>query len=265
MSLPETIDLVRPSIVQFSVRNPQTGDSQTFGSGFIIDEAGHVATAAHVVEDANQMVQRGFEVTLGLAYPNLDNGNLTMVNNFYHLRATVLEMDTDHDVALLKMDPNPFENPPISLIQIGDEPGIVPLYKKCSIAAARPRDGESIAVSGYPLNSVTLVTTAGYLASAWETQVSDVSDGSRLRDSLDVYLADISVNPGNSGGPVYRVADGTVIGVCTAYRFAPLLYADKKGGQVTLEERPVGINAGLCVVSPIRHITHLLEQLESQS
>lgn len=263
MTLAETIDVVRPSVVQFSVRNRQTGDSQTFGSGFILDSNGQVVTAAHVVTYATQRAEQGLDITVGLAYPNQDAGEtgMTIMNNFHHVGVELLAMDNEHDVAILKMQPNPFEHPPRSMIRIGDKPGPLPQYKDCQVSIDRPRDGESIASSGYPLASTTLVTTAGNLASAWETEVLNVSDGSRVRDSIDVYLADISVNPGNSGGPVYRVADGTVIGVCTAYRFAPLCYADKQGGDVTLGERPVAINAGLCIVSPIRHVVDLQQKI----
>lgn len=266
MALPETIDAIRPSIVQLSVRNPQEGGStQAFGSGFILDDSGHVATAAHAVDSALQMNQQGLYVSIGLAYPNDDGSTtgVTMMNNFFHVRFKVVAIDRDHDVAIVKMHPNPFDNAPCPMIQIGDAKEPRPQYRECQISLDRPRDGDSIASSGYPLASTTLVTTAGTLASAWETQVENVSDGWRTRDSMDVYLADISVNPGNSGGPIYRIVDGVVIGVCTAYRFAPLFYADKRGGQVTLGERPVAINAGLCVVSPIRHIAELQNQMPS--
>lgn len=263
MTLAETIDVVRPSVVQFSVFNRQTGDFRTFGSGFILDCNGQVATAAHVVSDAVEKAKQGLHITVGLACPNQDGGEtgLTIINNFHHVDVEILAMDTEHDIAILKMKPNPFENPPRSMIQIGDKQGPLPQYKECQISIDRPRDGESIASSGYPLQSNTLVTTAGNLASAWETKAPNVSDGRRVRDCIGVYLADISVNPGNSGGPIYRVADGTVIGVCTAYRFAPLFYADKQGGLVTLGERPVAINAGLCVVSPIRHVVDLQQKI----
>jgi S1-C subfamily serine protease len=265
MTLSEAIDIIRPSIVQLSVMNPQSAGSQTFGSGFILNARGHIATAAHVVDSAVQMAQQGLHISVGLAYPNDDGGTtgFTMMNNFHHVSVEVLAIDRDHDVAIIKMQPNPFDDPPRSMIRIGDQEGPRPQYKACQVSLERPRDGESIASSGYPLSSTTLVTTSGALASAWETQIKNVSDGWRTRDSIDVYLADISVNPGNSGGPIYRIVDGFVIGVCTAYRFAPLFYADQKGGQVTIGERPVAINAGLCVVSPIRHIVKLQNQMPS--
>jgi S1-C subfamily serine protease len=265
MNLPDTIDIVRASVVQFSVTVKDTHQSQPFGSGFIFDEGGLVATAAHVVRQAVAYSDSGHKVTIGLAFPNLDNvdmGNvkgLTMQDCFYHVGVNIVAIDDANDVAVLRMEPNPFESPPPSMIQIGDSPGPTPLYAKCSVSSERPRDGDGVAVSGYPLSSPTLITTAGYLASGWSSTERRVSDGNDTKVvKAGTYLADISVNPGNSGGPTYRTEDGVVIGVCTAYQFAPLTYMDRQGGQVTLGERPVGINSGLCVVAPIKSVLALV-------
>jgi len=267
MKLPDAIDNIRPSVVQFSVMIKGARKGQQFGSGFIINSDGHVATAAHVVEQANALSSIGHRVSIGLAYPNLDSvemGNvklLTMQNCFYHIGAEVIAMDVINDVALLKMNPNPFDSPTPSMIKIGDDgPGPIPLYKECTTSTKRPRDGESIVISGYPLNSPTLITTAGNLASSWaSTERVIINNGNTTTVTTDIYLADVSVNPGNSGGPTYSLEDGCVIGVCTAYQNAPLMYTDQNGGQVEINARPVGINSGLCVVSPISNILAMVD------
>lgn len=119
-------------------------------------------------------------------------------------------------------------------------------------------------MSGYPLNSPTLITTTGNLASGWASTEQQISDNGNIRTvNINNYLADISVNPGNSGGPTYRVDDGCVIGVCTAYQNAPLMFTDQNGGQAEINGRPVGINSGLSVVSPIKNVLDLVDNVQA--
>jgi hypothetical protein len=59
----------------------------------------------------------------------------------------------------------------------GFEPGTLAVNAPYGLAqseAARPRDGDAIAVSGYPLSEPTLVTTSGCVASAWGTDIHEV-------------------------------------------------------------------------------------------
>jgi len=263
MILQDAIEVIRPSVVQFSVKTNIFSKHEQFGSGFIINDDGYIVTCAHVVQQAELLKKTGHSVTIGLAYPKIDDPEgITMKYGFYHLDATLLKVDQANDVALLKMNPNPFEISPISAVVIigGDDP--VPLYKECTTSTNRPRDGDSIAVSGYPLNSPTLITTVGNLASGWASSDRQVTeDGENKIVQSDTYLVDISVNPGNSGGPTYRSEDGRVIGVCTAYQNAPLMFIDQKGGWAEIDERPVGINSGLCIVTPIKYVLDLLKSI----
>lgn len=268
MDLPDAIATIRPSVVQFTAAMPDDHRPRVMGSGFIVDDGGHVATAAHVVSALHSLNQAGARTGIGLAYPDIDNEDiggvkgLTMRQNFFIVGGEVIDVDTRRDVAVLEMQPNPFTDSPPSMIKIGDTEGPRPMYTPASLDTARPSDGEAVAVSGYPLGGAALVTTAGHLASSWETQVRDTWDpvaGWPIPTVDDVYLADVSVNPGNSGGPLYRVPDGSVVGVCVAYRTAPLHFTDPQGGQVMVDGRPVGLNAGLAVVAPIRHVLEILE------
>lgn len=90
------------------------------------------------------------------------------------------------------------------------------------LATERARDGEDIAVSGYPVAEPVLITTTGTVASAWGFDLTQLPDlaGPVLADLDDLYLVDATINPGNSGGPVYRTRDGALIGVCLSIRMA---------------------------------------------
>jgi S1-C subfamily serine protease len=93
-----------------------------------------------------------------------------------------------------------------------------------------------ISVSGFPLDIPVLVTNTGWVASAFYID--------ERRRSL--YLADISINHGNSGGPAYNDVDGRVIGVVTDYRTAP-----------------EGDNSRLAVIVPIQRVLELLTTVKA--
>lgn len=87
----------------------------------------------------------------------------------------------------------------------------------CGYPRAQPlREGSQLAVSGYALNQPSLVTNAGVLACTLSSEV-------RLCDMKVRHLADFTAHPGNSGGPVFSLQDGAVIGVCVSGRLAPVL------------------------------------------
>lgn len=260
MDLCDAIDALRPSVVQF-VAISATED-HVFGSGFILDDEGRVATAAHVIRLGQALGSRGFGLRIGIASPNakteIGDAKVSMRANFTRIGYAVSVIDEERDVACVIASASLAE--PMNLVAFASDGEIVrpfeEVHSKCSVDSDRPREGEHVAVSGYPLRIPSMVTTSGHVASAWEEHRRSNAK------PHDVYLADLSVNPGNSGGPVFRVADARVLGVCSAFSFAPLHYRDGSPEEVAVEGKPVGINAGLCVVAPIRH---LLDAIESAS
>jgi hypothetical protein len=65
-----------------------------------------------------------------------------------------------------------------------------------------------------------------------------------LPSIADSYLADMQVNGGNSGGPVYRVAEGGVIGVGVASRGAPTWTPDGRSTAQRDDAGPAALLAG---------------------
>jgi S1-C subfamily serine protease len=109
------------------------------------------------------------------------------------------------------------------------------------LESGRPIDGTEIAISGYPLGEPTFVTTRGTIASAWTT-------GPSSDRFVEWYLGDITANPGNSGGPVYRVTDARVVGVCKAGKLTPI--SGGEGSQT----------AGLTIIVPAIHVAELMDR-----
>ncbi len=268
MTLPEAIELVQPSVVQILVRvqppRTQVGGSQTapLGTGFFANEDGYIVTALHVVRAfRNIAAGEGSSKSLmvGVAAPQLENlstgvvKGLTIRSSFGLTECDVVDEDAGHDLALLKLKQNPFKGEMGTFLRAGDKV-IDYLHRAPSFSLARPQDGEAIAVSGYPLRSRVLVTTSGHLASSWEYEIEEVHvpgapEWFTRIDIADFYLADMHANPGNSGGPVYSVKHGQVIGVCVSFQPAPVV------GNPSLS-----YNSGLSNVVPIRYSVDLLKK-----
>jgi S1-C subfamily serine protease len=253
MELPETIDQIRPAVVQIRVESPRAGSTngeRVIGTGFWVSDAGLLLTARHVIQGGQAAIQEkpGSRLALGLAIPNLTGPPITIRASFEVMDVDVIEEDPRHDLALLRAPRNPFQSGrPSGVHQVGGGWGVNALYGLSQLDPTMVRDGERIAVSGYPLAEPALITTSGGIASAFGTESKQVQHpsappGFTVPDVADSYMADVAVNPGNSGGPVYRVADGGVIGVCVAFKIA--------SGQ---NPSPFFYNSGLSVVVPIKY------------
>jgi S1-C subfamily serine protease len=257
--LPEAIEKVRPSVVQISVlltgyseaalqvlRKPF--DQFDAGTGILVSEKGYVITAKHVMDglkkyrtrDASGQEWNAEErrTLVGIAIPNSgDQGpgdyGVVVRASFDAIPAEEVAEDEVHDLALLKLQSNPFE--------LAHKEGAKARVSAARFFAGRPDDGALIAVSGYPLHYAVLVTTSGTIASSWDDT-----------GNADSYLADLHVNHGNSGGPEYRISDGSVIGMCDSFRLAPVEPYDKYGA--------LGYNAGLSSIVPAKYIVDMLKK-----
>ena len=257
-TLESIIESVRPPIVQIVVNfeyrtqertDPLPGSSS--GTGFIVDGAGHIATAGHVVSlemlrlllkqqfaSTNQHLIEGIirikRIQVIFPVPSVEsdsNGNKIYGNNDAS-NATVLAEDDAIDVAVLACDRNPLT---LSSGFIFNGKPLRPLAQVPKLQTTPPHDGDMISVSGFPLNIPVLVTNTGWIASAFFMDERGRS----------LYLGDISVNHGNSGGPAYNDADGSIIGCVTEYRPAP------EG------------NSRLTVIVPIQRILDLLATVKA--
>ena len=135
------------------------------GSGFIVDEAGHVVTNAHVVAGATE-----FEVELydGTVVP-----------------ATLVGADAFSDVAVLALD----------LADGQAVPGVLPLGDSDAV-----RVGDQVIAIGTPLGEYTNTVSAGIVGA--KDRSLDTGAGYRL-DGLIQH--DAPVYQGNSGGPLLNL------------------------------------------------------------
>jgi S1-C subfamily serine protease len=128
-----------------------------------------------------------------------------------------------------------------------------------------------VAVSGYPLGENVLITTSGAIASSWAYESEQVPlpgvPGITIPMGIkDIFFVDMHVNHGNSGGPIYSVDTGEVIGVADAYALEdnvmlqPLPGGKPESAIDPNSHRALMTNAGLGIVVPSRYVVQLLKK-----
>lgn len=153
-------------------QQPQRGN----GSGFIIDEQGHIVTNNHVVEGATRVAVR------------LVDGR--------QFEANVVGTDPATDIALLKVDPGREKLP---VAAFGDSDQL--------------RIGDWVLALGNPLG-LDFSVTAG-IVSAKGRNLSRIGGGGGSIELESFIQTDAAINMGNSGGPLVDLL-GRVVGVNTA-------------------------------------------------
>ena len=147
--------------------DPQSGSAT--GTGFVISKDGYIVTNDHVVDGASSV-----KVKVG-------DGKTQS--------ARIVGTDQSTDLALLKVDTNGKDLPPLTF---GDSNGV--------------KVGDPTYAIGNPFGLSRTLTTG--VVSALQRQI-EAPDGFTIND---VIQTDAALNPGNSGGPLLD-ANGNVIGV----------------------------------------------------
>ncbi|GAB3255367.1 S1C family serine protease [Nocardioides dilutus] len=165
-----------PSTVQISAAYDGEDDGAT-GSGFVIDQQGHIITNNHVVEQAAE-----------------DDGPIEIVDqdgNRYD--ATVVGRSPVYDLAVLFSE---------------DAKQLRP----ASLGASKAlRIGEGVVAIGSPLGLSSTVT-AGIVSAVNRPVTTGDGDASSY---INAVQTDAAINPGNSGGPLVNLL-GQVVGVNSA-------------------------------------------------
>jgi 2-alkenal reductase len=161
-----------PGVVAIRVASQEGGG---LGSGFVIDNDGHIITNYHVVRDAED---------LEIAF-----------SSGYKTRGEVIGTDADSDIAVIKVNAPPEELYPLPL---GDSNQI--------------KVGQIVVAIGNPLGYDGTMTT-GVISSLGRTLDSlHEAPGGNYFTAGDIIQTDAAINPGNSGGPLINL-DGEVVGV----------------------------------------------------
>ena len=194
-TLAQVIARIKPSVVGVgSVQKTRTPPMTFIGTGFVTDDGLSVLTCAHVIQkllDAN---------------PNEVIGILTGQGDTAQFRpASVRAIDAEHDLALLRLS-----GAPLPALQLGD--------------AARVREGQALAFTGFPLgmllglHHVTHRATGSSLTPVvMPSENAQRLDAKRLaqlqKSPYTVFQLDATAYPGSSGSPLFDPDTGIVYGI----------------------------------------------------
>ncbi len=156
------------------------------GSGFVVDEEGHIITNFHVVQAALQ--EESVEVTEGSSI------SVTFSGSEEEFPVSVVGVNTLYDLALLELQ-NPDNLP--------DDTAAIPIADSDELAI-----GQKTIAIGNPFGFESSVSTG---------IVSAISRDQQSIGQVNVpYIqTDAAINPGNSGGPLLN-SQGELIGINTA-------------------------------------------------
>lgn len=192
----DTVERVKPSIVMVGsfdrLRSPQF---VLRGTGFVVGDGRLVATNAHVLAGPEPV---GDAASLVVQAGSAEAGQPVRT-------ARVWAIDKVHDLALLKID-----GAALPALALGD--------------SERVKEGQDIAFTGFPLGNAlgfAPVTHRGVISAV--TPIALPSGNSeqltaavirRLKSgAFDIFQLDATAYPGNSGGPLFDVDTGEVVGI----------------------------------------------------
>ncbi len=193
LSLEQLSNRVRPSVVQIfsngfapaeASEGAQTGvlsRQKSTASGVIISGDGFIVTNAHVVRGG-----RRIQVRFPATREELAGKRSAVKPEGRTLDAKVIGMDSESDLALLKVDASSLPH-----LSLGDSDTL--------------RQGQLVLAFGNPL---------GLEGSVSMGIVSSTSRQIKPDDAMIYIQTDAPINPGNSGGPLID-SDGRVVGINT--------------------------------------------------
>lgn len=172
---------------------PAGGERRALGSGFIVDPRGYIITNNHVVDKADHVyVKLSTDPEGGPG----DQGR----------RATVIGVDKDTDIAVIKID----AKEPLPTVKLGNSEGA--------------QVGDWVLAIGSPFGLSQTVSAGIVSAKNRSIDEAPSANGVSTNQFQKFIQTDAAINPGNSGGPLVDMT-GSVIGMNTA------IYTQSMGSQ----------------------------------
>jgi S1-C subfamily serine protease len=160
-----------------------------FGNGFFINEEGYLLTVAHVLETFRDGGQPYILVGRPDSPPQL-------------LRADVIAVDKEHDVAILRATPNPFAGKHrVTFLPLAADPAVLGQHViALSLRPQKPQNAQSFQAPQEDRSSGEVLS--------YETTELEKS-----APAADVFLLSHPVTLGQSGSPVVAIDSQAVVGL----------------------------------------------------
>jgi len=200
--------------------SPTNATRRALGSGFIVDPRGYIITNNHVVDKADHIyVKLSTDPDGGPG----DQGR----------PATVIGVDKETDIAVIKIDPNGLNLP---VAKLGNSDGA--------------QVGDWVLAIGSPFG-LSQTVSAGIVSAKNRSIDEGPSPSGVATNQFQKFIqTDAAINPGNSGGPLVDMA-GQVIGMNTA------IYTQSAGSEGVGFAMPSNTLAGVynMLISPDHKVT----------
>ncbi|MDN3920436.1 S1 family peptidase [Roseateles violae] len=227
--LADTVVRLKPSVVLVGTYEATDSPRFTFrGTGFVVGSGNLAVTNAHVLPEPGAAVAAGKQLMVR---------TWTAPNQWSERIAKQVSVDRLHDLAVLS-----FEGPPVNPLKL---------------SSGVPREGSGVAFMGFPIGGalgfshVTHRATISALTSvalpAPTAATLNSRNISQLRaGAFNLMQLDGTAYPGNSGGPVFDIETGEVLGVVNMVLL--------KGTKESVLAQPSGISYAI----PVEAVARLL-------
>lgn len=168
----DLVEEVNPAVVTvYNLTYLENGMGQTqavtqgSGTGFVIDEQGHIVTNWHVVAEGSEFAVAMYDGTL--------------------VEAELIGQDPRDDLAVVKIDPSAV----LKVVDLADSDLVKP--------------GQSVIAIGSPLGAFTNTVTEGIVSGLGRNNFDQAQGNCQNYSNLIQHTSPI--NPGNSGGPLFNL------------------------------------------------------------
>jgi hypothetical protein len=171
-----------------------------YGNSFFINRDGYLLTAAHVLSQFRDgSGQPCILVRLAMAPPRL-------------LKVQIIATDSEHDVAILRVTPNPFAGPyNVAVLPLAAEKA--PIGESVVANALRPARLRDPHTFEMPIEDLAAGQILNYLSVRLDSSPSGNAVLSKPNAGTDIFLFSHEVLRGQSGAPVLSADSHEVVGI----------------------------------------------------